>query len=251
MHRPPFPPPYPESGASPRNRGSISALISRLLLKQPHEPEYKPLPTPQETANYVLSHCNTRRFNYIEVASIGALNALDRIFSRSELREHLRPEITRQPDVPRPEPNASLIIRSKDFGAGPIEGDLFHCTFQVFNLESGERLVQAIPYIFDRPRGDYERIATERTVRGLFHNSEAAMFDGDDDIVGLEWLSAIDVGVMNARDATTRPLRSFDPKAFGCDFLPILDRITNVQQLDPVHFSIDNGTFAELPFEVH
>ena len=226
------------SAHSARLFPSIGHRLAQVLFEQPEVRRIEEVTEDVlKLGQFIAAHYDQQRTRLLQVSIAGSVEVATNRHSLFDLPEYRHSERHQIPSRTRPQPNAILSLYGKDYGHGTVGSDIFMCRFGVAHLKSGERLIQVVPYEWEGPSGVYEYPAAGQALQEVF---------GDDSLLyDLGRLARVDLGLMNSSDSTTHTIREFNPNAFGCDLLQILDRISSTQQVEPTNFQIFNGNIEQ------
>jgi hypothetical protein len=186
-------------------------------------------------ARFVVARCDMTRTGYISGwAHPEVKTPADR---PSDLIEYKDGDY-RKVRLPFPSPTAHLSITGANHKR-PWQGpNRFYCSFGSFPLTSGGTVIQASSREYDIGFGEYDD--RRATFEELFGGHD------ENDLEKFQSFSRINFALVQP-DGNVEQLRPFNPDAFGCDFIGILDRLQTraVATRDFVSIGISRGKVCD------
>lgn len=132
-----------------------------------------------------------------------------------------------------PQPAAVLSLYGKHYReyARQDTQDTFVCQLGVFPVRSGARIIQAHPAAYATLSSAHEYRGRDEALDELF----------DPRAKELERYARISLGIMDPDGELIETIRPFNTRAFGCNILPILHRLS-----DPQVYPSSEGAFIQI-----
>jgi hypothetical protein len=217
------PEPVVESGLRARVQHRLSGAVNWLLDQSSERTGYASAdPVSDEVlgvARFIVADSEMNRLSHVVASSLAIPRSrLDRLEDVTESMHSQRYDRDATRFGNNQQPSSILEIVGRGYEKHQAIPNGFFCNLGVFPLSSGLKVVQAVPFAWEGPSFGSEYRSMQETLHELFGGHE------ENDLKALEEFARINLAVVDG-NGHVDALRPFNPKAFGSDFLAILDKM--------------------------
>ena len=224
---------YLQLSAPRRLLRRLGHLARRSMIIEPKEYDYQPVTNATAAiGRYIGEHMDARRLSSVSVRG-AALTTDSPVYKLSEIEERRKHE---HAAGPIPIPRVVCTVFGQNFGTFTARRDRFMCTFGIFDLEDGGRVVQAEPFQWVGRRFRQGNEGVRETYRELFDAEPH-----DPDYAGLTTftLGTFDEGI------TFTESRPFNRHAFGMDLVSVMEYISCSVYDEDLNFQLLEGRIEQ------